>query len=349
MNDIAVGIVGLGWAAGAHIEALKSTRHARLAAICTRQNLDATTIEKIYGVTVKVFNTYEAMLADESLDVVDICTPHHLHFAQAIAAVNAKKHLILEKPVCLNYDDLLVLRNAIERAGCHVSVCFECRHSQQFNLIRSCLDQGLLGTIHYGEVDYFHGLGPWYGQFAWNIKKTFGGSSLLTAGCHALDGLLYFLGSPVEEVMAYATRSQSSVFDKYEYQTTSVTIMKCVDGRIGKVASVIDCLQPYYFHVNLIGSEGSLLDNKIYSARLKGLTKARWSVLETALIDSGDVKDHPYLPQFQAFFDGLRAGRRTPESDFQSAFETHRVIFAAEQSIQNGRPVRMEELTPGRP
>ena len=42
-----------------------------------------------------------------------------------------------------------------------------------------------------------------------------------------------------------------------EYPTTSVTILKFKDGRVGKVASVIDCLQPYYFHVHLVGSEGS--------------------------------------------------------------------------------------------
>ena len=50
-------------------------------------------------------------------------------------------------------------------------VCFEVRFSAQFTLIKSVVDQGLLGELHYGEVDYYHGLGPWYGQFTWNVKK----------------------------------------------------------------------------------------------------------------------------------------------------------------------------------
>src|SRR5699024_8878637 len=131
----------------------------------------------------------------------------------------------------------------------------------------------LLGKIHYGEVDYYHGVGPWYGQFPWNVKKEMGGSSLLTAGIHALDLLLWYMGGEGEEVTSYSAKSKSEVFAPYEYDTTSVTLLKFSDGRVGKVASVIDCLQPDYFHVQLTGSEGSLLDNKFSSANLEGTSK----------------------------------------------------------------------------
>ena len=70
----------------------------------------------------------------------------------------------------------------------------------------------------------------------------------------------------------------------------------------------VDCLQPYYFHAHLVGSEGSLLDNKFHSTKLGGLNKAKWSELSMKLLDSGDVSDHPYQTQFEAFFDC--AGRR---------------------------------------
>ena len=55
----------------------------------------------------------------------------------------------------------------------------------------------LLGDVHFAEVDYFHGVGPWYGQFRWSSKKAEGGSSLLSAGCHALDALLLLMGGEV--------------------------------------------------------------------------------------------------------------------------------------------------------
>jgi predicted dehydrogenase len=166
------------------------------------------------------------------------------------------------------------VRDAIRKAKVKSCVCFESRYSAHFSLVRSVLDDGLLGELHYGEVDYYHGIGPWYGQFTWNVKKDFGGSSLLTAGCHALDALLFLMDDEVEEVTSYATRSKSKVFAPYEYPTTTTTILKFKGGKVGKCASVTDCQQPYYFHTHLVGSEGSLLDNRIYSTKLSGLSAA---------------------------------------------------------------------------
>jgi predicted dehydrogenase len=103
-------------------------------------------------------------------------------------------------------------------------------------------------------------------------------------------------------------------------------------------------LQPYYFHIHLVGSLGSLLDSRIYSEKSKGMSKERWSKLETALVDSGDVKDHPYQPQFQAFIDSIGKNKPMPLTNFDTAFESHRVVFAADLSAHEGRPVKMSEL-----
>lgn len=343
MADLRVGIVGLGWVAGAHIQTFKAVKGANVTAVCSRRKLDPAVLEREFGIPLQVYTDYNQMLRDANLDVVDICTPHPFHAEQAIAAAQAGKHLIIEKPVCLNYKDLKAVRAAIKKARVQACVCFEVRFSAHFRLTRSVIDNGLLGELHYGEVDYFHGIGPWYGQFEWNVKKDFGGSSLLTAGCHALDALLFCMDGPVAEVMTYSTRSQSKTFARYEYDTTTTTILKFKDGRVGKVASVIDCLQPYYFHVHLVGSEGSLLDNRLYSNKLDGLKK-EWTPLATSLIDSGDVKDHPYEPQFQAFVDSTRKQKPMPLTDFETAFESHRVVFAADRSAATGRPVKLSEL-----
>ncbi len=164
------------------------------------------------------YTDYDAMLADPDIDVIDICTPHSLHAAQAIAAARAGKHLIIEKPIALTWKDAKKVRDAVRKARVQAMVGFEVRFSAQFMLIKSVVDQGLLGDLHYGEVDYYHGLGPWYGQFTWNVKKAFGGSSLLTAGCHALDSLLMLMDAPVEEVTSYSTRSRNKTFSPYEYR-----------------------------------------------------------------------------------------------------------------------------------
>jgi predicted dehydrogenase len=345
MKDLNVGIVGLGWVAGAHIETFKSVEGAQVTAICSRRPHDETELQQKYGLPLKAYQDYEEMLQDPSIDVIDICTPHPQHAEQTIAAAQAGKHLIIEKPIALSFSDAKAMRQAIREAGVQACVCFEVRFSTHFSLIRSCIDEDLLGDIHFAEVDYYHGIGPWYGQFEWNVKKDMGGSSLLTAGCHALDALLFLMDSEVEEVTSYSTRSTSETFEPYEYDTTSVTILKFVDGSVGKVSSIIDCLQPYYFHIHLVGSGGSLLDNKFYSTKFNGLEKDRWSTLQTSLVDSGDVKEHPYLPQFQAFVDGVPNQEPMPLTDFETAFESHRVVFAADLSAAEGRSVKLSELT----
>jgi len=95
-----------------------------------------------------------------------------------------------------------------------------------------------------------------------------------------------------------------------------VTTLNFKSGRVGKVASVIDCWQPYYFHTHLVGSEGSLLDNRFHSNRLHGLNRSAWSQLSFKPVDSGDVSDHPYQTQFQASSTRWPAARtcRTPRS-----------------------------------
>jgi hypothetical protein len=105
----------------------------------------------------------------------------------------------------------------------------------------------------------------------------------------------------------------------------------------------IDCLQPYYLHTHLVGSEGSVLDDRFHSQRLAA-DKSRWSRLSMKLCDSGDVSDHPYQAQFQAFFDALDAGQDMPRTSLAAAAKTFDVIFAADQSAtRGGVPVRLDE------
>ncbi|HOB83695.1 MAG TPA: Gfo/Idh/MocA family oxidoreductase [Bacteroidales bacterium] len=334
MKKFNVGIIGYSWAAGAHIEAINKTSLGQVTAICSSRNLDPQEIKARHGGTINLYTDLNKMLADKTINVVSICSYPSDHAKQAIAAAGAGKHIIIEKPLALSWEDCLAVNSAVKKAGVRTCICFECRFSSQLTVIKSVIDQGLLGKIHYGEVDYYHGVGPWYGQFRWNIRKDTAGSSLLSAGCHALDALLLCMGSDFESVSSYSARSENADFSKYEYPTSSVTIIKFRNGTVGKVASVIDCFQPYYFHFHLVGSEGSLLDNKFYSTRIKGLNKNKWNELSMKLLDSGDVSDHPYQAQFEAFFNAIEANTEMPLTSIDDALKTHEVIFAADKSAE---------------
>jgi len=239
------------------------------------------------------------------------------------------------------------IQKAVKKADVQACVCFEVHYASQFLATKAVIQKGLLGKIHYGEIDYYHGVGPWYGQYRWNTKKEAGGSSLLSAGCHALDILRFLMDGEVDSVMAYQTQSGHKYFKKYEYPTTSVTIMKFADGRVGKTASVLDCFQPYYFHTHLVGSKGSLLDNKIHSEDL-ALDKGQWSELSMKMVDSGDVADHPYQTEFEAFFGNLRKGKPVPGTNLAEAVKSHELIFASDLSAERGEPVKISEVRKGR-
>jgi len=343
MKKYNVGIVGYGWAATAHIPAINGTSLGQVTAVCSSRQLDAAALSAQYGGRISVYNDLDEMLANPDVHVVSLCGFPTQRLDQVKRATRAGKHLILEKPLCLSLKELRAMQQAVKRAGVKTCVCFELRYSSQFQVTKTLLDRGLLGHVHYGEVDYYHGIGPWYTEFRWCRRKAEGGSSLLEAGCHAMDALLLCMGSEVVEVMSYDTRSKSKIFAPYEYPSTSVTVLKFKNGAAGKCASVIDCLQPYYFHTHLVGSKGSLLDNKFHSSEL-GTNKATWSALAMKLVDSGDVSDHPYQAQFEAFFNVLDQGKAMPLTSLDEAAISHEVVFAADRSAELGRPMKMSEL-----
>ena len=339
-----VGVIGYGWAATAHIDAINATRQAKVTAVWSSRSLSASELTARHQTPITPHTNLDAMLADGSIDVVDITSYPNQHAAQFIASVRRGKHVIVEKPLAVEWGEVLAMKKAASETDAKTCVCLECRYSSQFLATKAIIDAGLLGSLHYGEVDYYHGIGPWYGQYRWNTKRSLGGSALLTAGCHAIDALLLCMNSEVDEVTSYATQSTNPIFSPYEYRTTSTTILKFKNGSVGKTAAVVDCLQPYYFHTHLVGSEGSLLDNKFHSQKLAGLNRHAWSNLSMKLLDSGDVGDHPYQTQFQAFFDALEQGRQMPLTSFSDAFVTHRVMAAADKSANDGRPVKVGEI-----
>ena len=339
-----VGVIGYGWAATAHIGAINATRQAQVTAVWSSRPQSAAELSARHGSPIQFHADLDAMLADRNIHAVDITSYPDQHPDQFIRAAGHGKHVIIEKPLAIDWADTLRMKKAASDAGIRTCVCLECRFSSQFLATKAMIDAGLLGRIHYGEVDYYHGIGPWYSPYRWNTKRALGGSALLTAGCHALDALLLCMGSAVDEVTSYATQSENPVFAAYEYKTTSTTILKFANGSVGKCAAVVDCLQPYYFHTHLVGSEGSLLDNKFHSQKLGGLNRNAWSNLSMRMLDSGDVADHPYQTQFQTFFDALDANADMPLTSFRDAFTTHRVIAAADRSAAEGRPVKLSEI-----
>ena len=345
MRTWRVGIVGWGWAAGAHLTALERVPNVEVRAICTsRTDVQTGQGRGPESAAPEIIADFDQLIARDDIDVVDICSRSNLHAAQGIAAARTGKHVIIEKPIALSLGELRDLQSAVAEAGVRTCVCFEERFSDQFTATKSFLDNDMIGPLHYAEVDYYHEVGPSVRQYEWNRLKIGGGSSLLSCGCHAVDGLLLFMGASPVEVTSYTTRSPNPVFARYEYPTSSVSIIRFDNDAIGKVASIIDSYQPYHLRVHLVGSDGALVDGKFWSTRIAGLDPDQWSDLGVKLETSADVVHHPYLQQFRAFFSALDEGREMPLTSLAEAAKSFELVFAADRSAELGRPVRMTEV-----
>lgn len=338
MNELGVGIIGTGWVAGSHLQAFEANPHTEVRGMVSRDKARAQAKAAEHQLThCRAYDRLEEMLASPDIHIVSIATPHHLHVEQGVQSAKAGKHLMLEKPVALDLAGLRELQAAVRAAKVKSVVCFVLRWNPLFETIKALLADGTVGPLFYAEVDYFHGIGPWYRQYEWNVKKAIGGSNLLTAGCHAVDGLRWFIGKRAVEVSAYANFSAHNPLN-YEYEPNSVTLVRFEDGTIGKVGCSIECVMPYFFNILLLGEQGTIRNNQIFSRRWPG--QRGWATIPTILPDSGDVSHHPFKDQVNHFVDCILNDRES-HANLEDAAQTHQICFAAEISARERRPVTL--------
>jgi predicted dehydrogenase len=339
---LGVGVVGIGWVSHPHIAAWLKNGHCRVAAVCSRDRENAQAAVERHGLQdCQVYTDYEQMLRQDNLDIIDICSLNTRHADQGIAAAEAGKHVLIEKPVAMTLDDLRRLDTAIGRAKVKSLAGFVLHWSPYFEMVKSMIRNDVLGTLFYGETGYMSGRWPKDDtRHDWLRTKQEGGNSLLLSGCHAVDALRQFMPGEVDEVMCYA----GSFTGECEYDATMVLLLHFDNGTIGKVASIVEGNVPYSFLVRLHGSKGTLVQNRFYAEMLEGQTG--WAEVPTIMPDTAEVTHHPFQGQMDHFVDCIMHDR-TPMPDIADAVKTHEILFAAEQSSRERKPIRLP-LTPKR-
>jgi predicted dehydrogenase len=338
-KNLGVAIIGAGWVSGEHIRAYQANPHTRVVGIFTRTPDRARQRIAEFGLDgARVYDSFDQALADPDVHLVSICSPPNEHPAQTIAAARAGKHLLIEKAVANNIADLRAMCQAVREANVRTVVSFVLRWNPQFQLLTRLLDQEAIGKVFYAEVDYWHAIGPWYAQYAWNVKREVAGSALLSAGCHAVDAIRWFVRDEIVEVSAYSNR----VNQEYEYDTNIVAAVKFAGGAIGKISTSLDVSGPYMFNIDLLGEKGTIRDNRIMAkAHFPGQTD--WIEVPTIRPDSGDVTHHPFQGEIDHFVECVLTGTESHVSLFDAA-KTHEVCYAMDLSAAEGRAVRVAEL-----
>lgn len=340
MSEIGVAVLGTGWVAGEHIKSFAKIPDVRVVGLCSRtpEGARAKAIET--GVAdAKIYNSYEELLADPDVDAVSLCTPPNQHPEQTILAAKAGKHILIEKAVANDPASLSAMVEAVEVAGVKTVVSFVLHWNPEFMWIKKALGDKAIGDIFYAEVDYWHNIGPQYLQYRWNVKKEIAGSAWLSAGCHGVDAMRWFVGSEITEVTAYSNKLNQ----EYEYDTNAVGIVKFESGAIGKVSVSFDVKSPYAFNIDLLGDKGTIRDNHIYANEYYGGGSTDWVTVPTIRPDSGDVSHHPFDGQISHFIDSIKTGVESP-LNLADAAKTHRVCYALELSAAEGRSVKISEI-----
>ncbi|MGC8642252.1 MAG: Gfo/Idh/MocA family protein [Isosphaeraceae bacterium] len=356
-------VVGAGWVSSRHISAYVQNPHTNVIAICSRRLEQAGQRAAAAGLNnVALYDDFDKALRHPGVDIVSICTPQHVHCPQVLAAAEAGKHLLIEKPAAISLEELRAMRRAVRRAGVITVVSFVLRWNPLFRTLKALLADNALGRPYYVETDYLSYIGSWWS--GWNDARTIaqGVSAFLVGGCHAIDALRWFAATgefeaatPLE-VYAVAggyrkgtTREFNPLSNTWidgapmEYDGLEVALVKFESGVVGKVSVNAECVMPYRFPIRIFGTLGSVFDNRVWSHKLPGQTD--WLELPTILPDSSDVTHHPFQAEIDHLVDCIRQGRQS-HCSLDDAIKTHEVAFAALESSKTNQPVRLPLLGP---
>ncbi len=338
---LCVGIRGAGQVANQHAAAILSNPRLRLAAVSSRSRSSSERLAKEWacagkgGAPIRVYDRYEELLEDQSVDIVSECMPNYLHAKEAALAFEAGKHLILEKPAGINHEELQSLREAAVRSDRKSVVSFVLRWHPLVANLKSLLDASAIGDVYYAEMDYWHGIKPTFSSYDWIRRGEYAGGAMITGGCHATD-LARYLHGEIDEVSAYSTRMR----EDFDYPTTIVAAIRFADGSVGKISVSLDGLSfPYQFNIDLLGTKGALRDNRVYSKPLFPFQKD-FVALPCDTPNSGSVEHHPFKQEIDNLVECIDKGAPVL-SDVPDACGSMEAALAITESAATGKPVKV--------
>lgn len=335
-GKLGVAIHGAGQVAYAHAASWLKNPQVKIVSVSSRRRESAERLARKFCLDCTIYDDFEQVLRDQRVDIVNLSGPNDVHTPQGIAAARAGKHILIEKPMCLSMEENRALRDAVARAGVRSVVSFVLRWNPLFQNLKALLAAGAVGRLFYIEVDYWHGLGRWWTGWPWGHTKAAGGSAMLLGGCHAVDAIRWFSQREVVEVAAFS----NNIKNTFEFDANVVAILRFDDGSIGKTSALFDAEIPYAFNIDLVGTEGSLRDNRIWSKPLlPGQTG--WTTMQTILPDSGAVEHHPFDAEVNHLVDCILQGKES-HCNIADAYHTHEVCIAIDRSLAlGGKPVRL--------
>jgi predicted dehydrogenase len=341
-DKVRVGVLGLGSIAQVvHLPILSQLQNAELAGVCDVDRAKARAIAARFGIA-RVFQSDEEVFRSEDLDALVICTPSHLHEAQAIASLQSGKHTLVEKPLAMTAEGAASVIGAAEAAGRTLQVAMNNRFRPDCQALKPFAAGGELGEL-------FLAHGAWLNRRmrmlrpTWRHRRaTAGGGAFMDLGVQILDLTWWLLGFP-KASSVYASMYQPPGM---EVEDSATVILRLGNGGCISLSVSWSAITNRDVHtLRLLGSRGS--------GTIPPL--AVFKELETGMIDVTPQlpmhREHLYTASYrnelQDFMEAARGSEPRPRPAEQ--IELMRLVSLAYRSAAEKREVEVGTEEPPRP
>lgn len=335
MKQVNIGVIGLGWFGEKHCETLSGIPRVNLAAVCTRTHARLDEVGDRFGVpAAKRYADYREMLADPEIEAVSITTMWDQHVGPAVAALDAGKHVFLEKPMASTVEDCDAIVAAANRASGHFLTGHICRFNPRYAAAREAIAAGRIGRVI--SMYSRRNLPAWVGA---SVLDKIG--PIIGDGVHDTDLMFWMSGS--RAVSAYAQTVQVRQHANpdlgqvmYRLENGASCILESVwclpdttpfqiDERL-EIVGTEGSVSIHDTHPNLmiVDKEGSRCPDTTYWPDLRGQVR-------------GALRD-----ELEYFAEGIAKGERPTIITPEESREAVRACLAAEESARTGQVVRID-------
>ena len=195
-KKLKVAVIGCGGISGVHLPAYAKNPNVEIYALCdiNEKNLNHRGDEYNVDPARRFLNVNDMLTACPEIDAVSVCTWNAAHAECTIAALNAGKHVLCEKPMAMNAQEAEAMADAARRNNKVLMIGFVRRFGNDCCLLKDFIDNDQFGEIYYAKTTYLRRKGfpgGWFGD-----KARSGGGPLIDLGVHVIDLTRYLMGRP---------------------------------------------------------------------------------------------------------------------------------------------------------
>lgn len=349
-SPVHVGLIGSQFISTIHAESLKQCPHAVLAAVASPTAGNAERFAKRFDIPVALTD-YRALLAIPEIEMVVIGAPNHLHCQIVVEAAAAGKHVVIEKPLCLNLAEADQMIAACRKANVKLMYAEELCFAPKYVRLKQLLDSGALGRPTLIKQSEKHD-GPHAAHF-WDVDRSGGGVSM-DMGCHAIEFFRWMLGRPaIRSVYAHMTTQVHG--DKTRGDDNAILILEFENDVVAIAEESWTKLGGMDDRAEVYGSGGVAYADLLHGNSIETYSNVGY---DYAVEKAGSTKGWSFTIYEEAWNYGFHAemahfvdcvqNDRTPLVTGEDGRVVLEVLFAAYESARTGQRMKLPFATEAR-